>query len=201
MKTLLALILLVLPFGAMAQPYPALHDVTGVAGDDVLNIRAGPSASTEIIGTFGPFQRNIEVVALNSAGTWGLVNTAEGSGWASMRFLARQPGQAWGDMPDALECGGTEPFWSLSIRADGTVRLDRMGEVDFYITRARIPASGRPDRFAIRADSGGGEITPIIAYAACSDGMSDRTYGLTVDFLHRTATGETLYSGCCSLAP
>lgn len=201
MKPLFALILMLLPLGALAQPYPALHDVTGVAGDDVLNIRTGPSASTEIVGAFGPFQRDIEVVALNPAGTWGLVNFGEGSGWASMRFLARQPGQSWGDFPQALECGGTEPFWGLSIRADGTMRLDRMGEVDFYITRARIPASGRPDRFAIRADNGGGEIAPIIAYAACSDGMSDQSFGLTVDFLHRTAAGETLYSGCCRLAP
>lgn len=201
MKSLVAMILLLLPLGAMAEPYPALHDVTGVAGDDVLNIRSGPSASTEIIGAFGPFQHDIEVVALNPAGTWGLVNTAEGSGWASMRFLARQPRQDWGHMPDALECGGTEPFWGLSIRADGTVRLDRLGEVDFYITRARIPASGRPDRFAIRAGNDAGEIAPIIAYAACSDGMSDQVFGLTVDFLHRSGGGETLYSGCCRLAP
>lgn len=201
MKALMALILLLLPLAAMAEPYPALHNVTGVAGDDVLNVRAGPSSSTEIIGAFGPFQRDIEVIALNAAGTWGLVNVAEGSGWASMRFLARQPGQDWGNLPIALECSGTEPFWSLSVRADGTVRLDRLGELDFYITRARIPASGRPDRFAIRADNDAGEITPILAYAACSDGMSDRSFGLTVDFIRRSAGDETLYSGCCSLAP
>jgi uncharacterized membrane protein len=201
MKTLMALILCLLPFAAAAEPYPALHDVRGVAADDVLNIRSGPSSSTDIIGAFGPSQRDIEVIALNPAGTWALVNAAEGSGWASMRFLARQPGQDWGNLPTALNCGGTEPFWGLFVRADGTILFDGLDLRDFYITRARIPAAGRPDRFALRADNGAGEIIPIFAYAACSDGMSDRSFGLTVDFVRRSVGSDTLYSGCCSLAP
>ena len=44
-----------------------MFDVTGVAANDVLNIRAAPDASAEIIGTLSPNARDIEVVLLFGA--------------------------------------------------------------------------------------------------------------------------------------
>jgi hypothetical protein len=72
---------------------PALFDVTGVASGDVLNLRAEPSAQATIIGSFPADATGIEVIATDSSGRWGQVNAVERAGWASLAYLARQPGQ------------------------------------------------------------------------------------------------------------
>jgi uncharacterized protein YgiM (DUF1202 family) len=47
--------LLLMGTAATAQSeYPRLHDVVGVASDDVLNVRAGPGGSHPIVGELGP---------------------------------------------------------------------------------------------------------------------------------------------------
>ncbi|SIS54451.1 SH3 domain-containing protein [Roseivivax lentus] len=178
-----------------AQDLPALYDVTGVASDDVLNVREGPAASAAQIGALGPAATDIEVTAIENG--WGRVNTDERSGWASLSFLARQGGQ-WADgLPAPRTCFGTEPFWSLDLAADVfDFQLFDKGLVSGPIT-LRTRASGRPDRYAFAGEAGGDRAILVMGRAECSDGMSDRLYGLTADFL----LGDTLYSGCCSVAP
>ncbi|MEO1155590.1 MAG: SH3 domain-containing protein, partial [Pseudomonadota bacterium] len=56
------------PVWGAAQGYPALFDVTGVASDDVLNIRSAPSATAEIIGTLAHNETGVEVVGEGPAG-------------------------------------------------------------------------------------------------------------------------------------
>ena len=68
-----------------AQDYPLFHNVTGVAANDVLNVRASPSAGTPILHFLPPDAHWVEVVEVQ--GNWGRINFGEGSGWASLRFL------------------------------------------------------------------------------------------------------------------
>ena len=114
----LVLIGVVLPHLAQAQDtgvsFPALYDVTGVAADDVLNIRATASAASPVLGTLPPDAAAVEVVALS--GGWAVVNAADRSGFVALRFLARQaqrrlvrPGHC------RMTCLGTEPFWCLAM--------------------------------------------------------------------------------------
>jgi hypothetical protein len=96
MVRILSLILaLLVAMPAAAQDLPALFRVTGVAANDVLNIRAEPSARAAIIGSFRPDAGGIEVVALSADGRWGLVNSGEQAGWSSMRYLMHQGGPGW----------------------------------------------------------------------------------------------------------
>ncbi len=110
-----ALVLALLSGSAAAQEMPSLHDVTGVAADDVLNVRSGPDAGSARIGALAPGATGVEVIELSGTG-WGRVNVDEGSGWVSLRYLARQPDQP--PVPDRLTCFGTEPFWSLARDGD-----------------------------------------------------------------------------------
>ena len=64
---------------------PTLFDVARVAADDVLNIRAEPDASAPIIGTLAFDATHVEVVEQRAG--WSRVNTGEGSGWVSDRYL------------------------------------------------------------------------------------------------------------------
>jgi len=200
---LLALLLALAGTPAMATQdgWPALYDVQGVAANDVLNVRERPDPGAPIIGTLAPDARGVEVIEPNARQTWGRVNVDGQSGWASLAYLARRPGQWDGAMPESLSCAGTEPFWALemgpaNIRfepADGTARDFGQG--------LREPAEGRRDRFSFRAWADGESATGIVIRAQCSDGMSNYRYGYSLDLvLSSDPDGLAHYAGCCSLA-
>lgn len=172
--------------------FPALYDVTGVASDDVLNIRSGPSTSFPILAAYAPDRNAIEVMAI--ANGWAQVNAAEQVGWVAARFLNRQPGQEFGDLPPIRVCFGVEPFWTLGL-----------GHEYFYhspMERVTVGQpvylpSTRPDRFGLRIDVEHGIMHGVIRRTACSDGMAEATYGLAIDLIYRDA----VMTGCCTIAP
>ncbi|WP_165759857.1 SH3 domain-containing protein [Falsiruegeria litorea] len=173
---------------------PQLHDVTGVAADDVLNVRASASASSEKISELAHNATNVEVVDRSPDGKWGLVNSGEASGWVSFRFLAPQAENP--DVPIArkLSCSGTEPFWTLEVEQGAQARFDGLGLQAMSMTADVMQqARGRIDRFSLTVGLSG---VAMVRVQQCSDGMSDRAYGLDVDYLHQDGA---LYSGCCSL--
>ena len=107
---------------ARADTLPALFDVTGVAAGDALNIREAPSARAAILGRLAPDATGVEGVAARDG--WMQVNVAERSGWVSARHLV-PAGAVWtSGLPPTLNCGGTEPFWSLT-QAPGGLNLRR----------------------------------------------------------------------------
>ncbi|MCK0122035.1 hypothetical protein MWU61_15890 [Loktanella sp. F6476L] len=112
---------------AIAQDFPAHFVTDGVAANDTLNIRAMPDGTSDIIGEYGPYTMNIEVIRISNDGKWGLVGLGEQNGWVAMRFLTWSDHQQPYEFPRPMSCFGTEPFWSLNV----TVRGDEyhaMGE-------------------------------------------------------------------------
>lgn len=180
---------------AVAQDYPALHEVTGVAANDVLNIRAAADATSGIVGSLPPDATGIEVVG--TEGGWALVNTGEGSGYASLRFLKRKPGPAWNALQTSLTCFGTEPFWSLKVDPSAaTATMISSDDLNGNVTQILESWPGRPS--APMAALPIPEGTVILSPAACNDGMSDRRFGIGIDMF--LTSPETLrLSGCCSL--
>lgn len=212
MIRLLAVVLMFLPWHALAQEiFPALYDVTGVASDDVLNVRAAPGASAEMIGSLAPDATGIEVVALSDDGAWGRVNTGEASGWTAMRFLVRQPGQGADDWstglaPATIDCFGTEPFWTLTLRPGGTLAYSALGHADGatrpggYEPLSPTASTGKRGFFGWLETEPLG-LTGIIGHGTCSDGMSDRLYGLEIDLIVSDGDGDRIATGCCRLRP
>lgn len=198
-RTALALTLALAHPAAATQEYilPTLFDVAGVAADDVLNIRAEPNASSGIIGTLAPGAKGIEVVEERRG--WARVNTPERSGWVSMRYLSYRT-DVWepGALPAAFRCLGTEPFWDAK-REGGDLVL-------------RTPENQGGDRRAVQAvlDSGifrdparvvvARDMTLFSHPQICSDGMSDRLYGLSATLVLQGDQPRML-SGCCSIQP
>lgn len=189
----LAVVLFLLPAAALAQTFPALYDVTGVAADDVLNIRAAPDAATENLGELAPDAKAVEVI--EAAGDWGQVNTGEASGWVAMRFLTPQTGGDYA-LSRSMTCLGTEPFWTLDVTQGELARFAAPNwGISHYTVGLLQRSANRTDRFVLR----GGSLVAVIARNACSDGMSERAYGLSVDLLPDAESGSALFSGCCSL--
>lgn len=194
MRTVLLYLLLSGP--AMADVYPALHQVTGVAASDVLNIRVEPVATAAIVGTLPPDAAGVEVVAVQDG--WGLVNAGESAGWVKLSFLARQPGDEWFALTQPLRCHGTEPFWSLGLEPVAGVGVFSTPDAgDRFVTLSTLwpgqdwrqaAAAALPDGFA------------TLTAASCNDGMSDRRFGIAID-LYLTGEAPAVLQGCCSLAP
>ncbi|KPP89141.1 MAG: Bacterial SH3 domain [Rhodobacteraceae bacterium HLUCCA08] len=184
---------------ATIDAWPALHDVTGVAADDVLNIRAEPNAAAPIIGTFAHDATDVEVIRDNAAG-WGLVNVGERTGWVSLAYLRRHPNQFQGYVPPIRTCFGTEPFWSLHLTGED-LRFDRLGEAPVTLPDYRMhqPMS-RFENIMIEAGTGDARIVGALRHEFCSDGMSDGEYGLSLTFLRGSGDGAEAFSGCCTLS-
>jgi uncharacterized membrane protein len=190
---------------AATQEYilPTLFDVTGVAADDVLNVRAGPDAGAEILGTLAPDAERIEVVAQDADGVWGQVNVGERAGWVALRFLAYRT-DVWeaGRLPEGLRCFGTEPFWSM--RPDWSRLVVATPEAEAALELRAVLGTGvfRDPTRALVAEGEGRRVTLVATPGACSDGMSDRAFGLVATAVVEEGGAEPgLVAGCCSIAP
>lgn len=182
---------------------PTLFDVTGVAADDVLNIRAAPNASAAIIGTLSPHARDIEVVGYDQTGRWARINTGVHSGWAAFRYLAYQV-DIWnpGTLPPTLHCLANEPFWSFAPRGDMMVfSTPDAPESVMRIEQVLTTGMFRDPRRSVSAQGDSRRMTAVIVPMACSDGMSDRAYGLDVTVILEGRGQTQMLTGCCSIAP
>ncbi|MCL4676744.1 MAG: peptide-binding protein [Pararhodobacter sp.] len=199
LRVLSILTALLLATAATAQDFPALYRVTGVAANDVLNIRAEPSARTPIVGSFAPDQTGIEVVGLSEDRRWGLVRSDEGVGWSAMRFLSRERADGWQDGQQHLTCAGTEPFWRLDLFLP-TNRAE-FHDIDSggFEVRTNAPDLNRTRFPATLAMTfvGARQGFAAIRQGICSDGMSDRLFGLEVQ-VYWLDDPQGL-SGCCNL--
>ena len=193
-----ALIWLALALPAMADGLPALHGVTGVAANDVLNIRAAPDAGAAIVSVLPPGAADIEVVSLSSDGKWALVNTHEASGYAALRFLKRQPAPDWFSLAAPLRCSGTEPFWSLTMTPRRhAIYATPESETMLPLINRWSGASHAP---VVGLATGDGGFISLTA-AQCSDGMSDRAYGIAATLFLTGEDGPVTQTGCCTLIP
>ena len=202
MRTLLSTCALLLcTTFAHAQALPAFYDVSGVAPDDVLNVRAGPGVGNSIVAKLTADARFIEVVAFDESREWARVNVEDTSGWVALRFLDRRPDQPDDQLPRPLMCAGTEPFWSLDVARTSTATLDRMDDDPISVaTLDPVTSENRTDRYAIFGQAQTQVFTFMFQRDACTDGMSDRFYGMSVDLFVTEESGVTYLTGCCNLA-
>ncbi|AGT07343.1 COG3650 family protein [Paracoccus aminophilus] len=200
----LALFAAVPAFAAPAAVLPGLADVADVAANDVLNVRAKPDAKSEIVTTLAPNAKGVEVLGFDPTGKWAKVSISESTGWASGRFL-RLRKDLWpaDGVPASLICSGTEPFWSLRRTPAGMEFSSPDSPVQRLELR-KVMARGI-DGDATRgliAGNSEGRVTAVIQPEICSDGMSDRSFGLSATLiLDGSAKSAQMLSGCCSVVP
>jgi uncharacterized membrane protein len=199
MIRLLALCLVLWSGTASAQVLPALFDVTGVDAGDVLHIRALPDANSAPIGSYGPDATGVEVVDMSDDGLWGAVAINGEPGWVSMRFLQAQRIEP-GSFPTPQRCIGTEPFWDLAFSdAGATLRGPDMGPLDGLPLTIDRKVETDSVYVALLADASG-QRTLVLSRELCSDGMSDRSYGIGAAILSDVGSERDLLVGCCTLA-
>ena len=205
-KFLLSLALIFLPLMLKAQALPALYDVTDVASNDVLYIRANPQAGATALGELPHDAKAVEVVAISPDGKWGQVSWGEVSGWASLAYLTRPDQPDWFTLGTNLTCYGTEPFWSFATQpASASARFSTpdQGEAAFQTIQS-FPGNRFNNLALLQMAEGRVTHIAVLRGEACSDGMSDRSFGISAQlFLGDPAggpIGSPALSGCCSLA-
>jgi len=165
-------------------------NVTGVADNDSLNLRAQPDANSARVGTINAHDTKIEVVALDSKGVdWVKVRKGKIEGWVNARFLAYEAG-----LPVKLNCVGTEPFWGIELgyqfAAVDFTGLDA-GKRKISLTEP-VTAQSRPHPWLLSGGDKGASFL-VIDRRVCSDGMSDTNYPYAVA---ASVAGHFL-EGCC----
>jgi uncharacterized membrane protein len=203
---LAALFLALCPAPAHAQ-YD--YAVTGVAADDVLNIRrhvaeAGQVGDAEIVGTIPPGATGVAGTGRTATvgdSLWREVTFGGITGWVAARYLRSVDGEA--AVPTDLACSGTEPFWSMAFRAGAAVRQDPDAATELaYATSPPRKARGRSHVWSVDLDRSGlpaGGTAVFVRTDTCSDGMSDVTY--PIEFvLSESGEDGVVLSGCCHLA-
>tara|TARA_R100000789_G_scaffold67590_1_gene63476 strand:+ start:56181 stop:56801 length:621 start_codon:yes stop_codon:yes gene_type:complete len=192
--------LLLLGTAAAAQSdYPRLHDVVGVASNDVLNVRGGPGASFPVVGELAYDARAVEVI--RAEGNWGMVNVPEAVGWAALRFLAPR---AEGDISTVqrLTCGGTEPFWKIDILPgqSATVKTPVNYEVGDTFSVGLMRRAYNPlEKWVLLGADGARNLSVVVAKTYCNNGMSDNEFGFDATVIVAGTDGYVL-SGCCELS-
>ena len=179
-----------------AQELPALYAVTGVALDDVLNIRMEPDPASSIIGTLAPNAQGIEVIEIVDG--WASVNAGEQLGFAAARFLQPEGGTPWYRLDQPVSCFGTEPFWSLLIDAPQMTATFAAAESP---DPRSLPLAGLwpGENWSRSAALSFAEGMAVLRPEACNDGMSELGYGIAIEIFLNTGGGHRI-SGCCTLA-
>lgn len=182
---------------------PSRADVVGVAANDQLNIRSQPNAKSDVVGTLAPDAKGFEITGFDPSGSWARVSMGEASGWVSGRFVQlKNDTWALGQVPSTLSCYGTEPFWNLKRSASGMTfstpdQEPRQLELRVVMDRG-LPED--PMRSLIAGD-GKGRVTAVIQPQQCSDGMSDREFGLAATvIMDGQGQKSRMLTGCCSVA-
>jgi uncharacterized membrane protein len=161
--------------------------VTGVAEDDVLNIRAAPSGSAAIVGWIPP--DGFGLVATGGQRTTGSTRWTEivhqgTQGWVATRYTAALD----------LQCGGTEPFWGLTFGPSGAVFSWPEGPDQRMSIGEWGQAVARPWPQTVWLGRAGSRGVAVISKVSCSDGMSDFDYAYDMTLI---LPDGTVYSGCC----
>jgi uncharacterized membrane protein len=94
---------------------------------------------------------------------------------------------------ETLDCGGTEPFWDAKLY-DTRVEFSEAGRITNAYRRPTYGHARGSSVLTVRAKRASSSFSAFVVDAACSDGMSDREYPLSIYvFLDAEA-----FAGCCS---
>lgn len=168
------------------ETFPRLVTITNVPANDSLNIRQAARADSQDIGDLS---NGDQVELLEQLGGWSRILWQEGNGWIATKFTrpTERPQLASG-LPTGLQCGGTEPFWSVKLLKLGVAYYDGGS---YLIQKSGVSRNDATSTYYFTAEG----LNGVLRRAACNDGMSDRSYGWRIDLID----GQGLQSGCCSL--
>ena len=168
------------------EAFPRLVKIINVPATETLNVRQAATVVSQNIGDLG---NGDQVELLEQVGGWSRILWQEGNGWIATRFTQpiERPQLASG-LPTGLQCGGTEPQWSVKLLKLGVAYYN---DGSYLIQKSGISRNNGTDAYYFSGEG----LNGVLRRAACNDGMSDRIYGWRIDLID----GQGMFSGCCFL--
>lgn len=165
-----------------------------------LAIRAAPAPDAAVLGHLQPGAQGVQVIARSADGAWGQIAHGEGDGWAA-HGRAQPPTVATGSKPaTALLWGGAVLGRASADPLFRRVRTAEHPEMPLQITGtdSRPGADGPVRLWTFAGETATASL--LVRHEMCSDGMSDRPFGLSAAFTMIESTGAVhLRLGCCAL--
>lgn len=185
---------------ATAQERTSYYQVADLAGNDHLNVRAEPSATSEDIGDLASGSKPYEILEIDSTGTWGRILWLEGNGWVALKYMQpiKIPLLANTQIPVGLTCVGAKPFWTLEFKSQEVGVISTQEEVKpMTVVNTTKSRNGNQFPIAVELQTNSNTATTTLRRAQCSDGMGGLKYEWAADIVINPQF--TLLSGCCSL--
>ncbi|MFZ1342176.1 SH3 domain-containing protein [Thiothrix eikelboomii] len=196
--------------GAAPTASPSrIYAVTKVAPDDGLNMRTQPGTGGSIVAVLPANAKGLIVLGQEQKtgnSVWVKVAWAGRQGWVNKYYL-REDVDTVNYNPATtkpvvkpevvMQCGGTEPFWSMSI-SERDMKVNIMGGAQFTVPVNMRQQSANSTTIAVVAGMRGNASTTAFLEKVenCSDGMSDKNYPYTITTV---LNGQQVMSGCCSI--
>jgi uncharacterized membrane protein len=174
-----------------------LYEVVELNTGESLPLRQQPDPEGEIVGELHAEADDVLLsgAVIHAAGTeWYQVVHDDGkAAWAEARHLRARDNTGASDY--AIQCTGTEPFWSLSI-AGTTARFSTPDIADVaWAASEWLPARGLTGRFMVRLEADDpGYLAVFRARQYCTDGMSEINYPFEALLI---TPAQAVRAGCC----
>lgn len=195
---------------APAASASRVYAVSKVAPDDGLNMRTQPGTGGSVVAVLPANAKGLVVLGQEQKtgnSTWVKVAWAGKQGWVNKYYLREDvdtvnynPGTTIKPTikPQVvMQCGGTEPFWSMSI-SEREMKVNIMSGAQFTVPVNMRQQSANSTTIAVVAGMRGTASTTALLEKVenCSDGMSDKNYPYTITAI---LNGQQVVSGCCSI--
>lgn len=195
-----------------AAPAPSasrVYAVSKVAPDDGLNMRTQPGTGGSVVAVLPANAKGLIVLGQEQKtgnSVWVKVAWAGYQGWVNKYYL-REDVDTVNYNPSkpkpavkpevVMQCGGTEPFWSMSI-SERDMKVNIMNGAQFSIPVNMRQQSANSTTIAVVAGTRGNATTTAFLEKVenCSDGMSDKNYPYTITAV---LNGQQVMSGCCAI--
>lgn len=191
-----------------ARPGPRIYVVANVAPDDGLNMRSTPGVQGDIVLVLPSNAHGVlglgEEQSLGRS-TWIKVSWGGKQGWVNKYYLRENVHTSNYNPADSrpvnrdvvMQCGGTEPFWSMQI-SERAMQVNVLGGPQYNAPVEFRQQSVNNTSIAVVAGNRGNANTTAFLQKVetCSDGMSDRNYPYAITAV---LNSERVMSGCCSL--
>ena len=186
-----------------------VYAVSKVAPDDGLNMRTQPGTGGSVVAVLPANAKGLVAVGQEQKtgnSVWVKVAWAGRQGWVNKYYLREDvdtvnynPGKTRPTVkPEVvMQCGGTEPFWSMSI-SERDMKVNILEGAQFTIPVNMRQQSANSTTIAVVAGTRSNATTTAFLEKVenCSDGMSDKNYPYTITAV---LNGQQVMSGCCAI--
>lgn len=194
---------------SLAAPDAARADrfeyrVSGVAADDVLNLRARVPgvekvSATRVLARIPPGAGGLlgtGTTEMIGSSRWYEVRFGATIGWVNGRFLAPASSALEPALTGGFFCAGADPFWSLRI-AGSEAELTEAGRAPHRLAVAARGPGPEPAAITLSLAGEAGARVDIRHREWCRDGVSSLDYSFETRVT--PAVGPRILRGCCSL--